>query len=155
GMSHPEMRAIEASRTRVLAPIHIDLAPNMRSAFIHDENSLLFGKLDDLHGVRCRLHARTARRSAHAFGIVLRFVHGVIVIQRSGPGFEWNPWLGGSSAALSATAATTTTGALARGGCWSRRRSHDNISGAHISNVEQIPDAFFAGFTTEVYSPIS
>src|SRR5262249_30765072 len=128
GMPHPQMRTVEAFRTRVRTSIHIDLAPDVRSAFIRDENALLFGELDDLHGVGRRLHARTARRSAHAFGIVLRFIHGVIVIQRSGPGFEWNPWLGGSSAALSTTtttttAATTTTGALAGRGRWRRRRS--------------------------------
>jgi hypothetical protein len=51
-------------------------------------------------------------------------------------------------------AATTTTGALAGRGRWRRRRSDDNVSGAHIGDIGKIPDAFLAGFTTEVNSPV-
>src|SRR5262249_15135026 len=107
------MGAIEASRTRMRASIHINLAPDVRSTFIYDEDPLFCRKLNDLHRVRRRLHSRAARRSAHAFRIVLRLVHGVIVVQRGSPGFEWNPWLGGSSAALSTTTATTAGAATA------------------------------------------
>jgi hypothetical protein len=53
-----------------------------------------------------------------------------------------------STAATSTAASTTAFGAGWRGR--SRRRSDDDISGAHIGDVGQIPDSFFTGFATEV-----
>src|SRR5437868_469347 len=99
------MGAVKAARPRVRASIHIDLAPDMRPAFINDEDTLFRGKLDDLCRVRRRKHARAARRSAHAFRIVFGFIHRMIVVDSSSPWFEGDPRLGRSSATLTAATA--------------------------------------------------
>ena len=81
----------------------------------------------------------------------------MIVVDSSSPGFEGDPWLGRSATALTAATASSTAatlGSSAGSRSWSSRRSDDNVSGAHIGNVGQIPDSLFTSLTTEIHRTI-
>jgi hypothetical protein len=81
----------------------------------------------------------------------------MIVVDRSSPGFEGDPWLGRSSATLTAataSAAAATLGSSAGSRSWSSRRSDDNVSGAHVGDVGQIPDSLFTSLATEIHGAV-
>src|SRR5438128_10492833 len=78
----------------------------------------------------------------------------MVVVNRSGPGFKRNPRLGGSPATLT-TITTAPPSARHRVTARSRgRRSDDDISGAHVGDIGQIPDTLFAGFTAKVHGAV-
>src|SRR5262245_53628303 len=104
-------------------PIHIDLTPDMGAALEDHPNTFGFGTLDDLHRVRRRIQARTARRQTIAFGIVFGFIKRVVVIYGGRPRLERNPRLGGSSSTLTAASSAFTSAELTpTGGAGSSRR---------------------------------
>src|SRR5215468_2011964 len=98
--------------------VHINFTPDVRATLIDYKNPLFRWDLDDFRRIRGGEHARTTRRRAHAFRVVLRFVHRMIVVNRSGPGLERHPGLGRSSAALT-TAASAATALRSSAGRWS------------------------------------
>src|SRR6476660_10624103 len=100
------MRSIETSRSRMRTSVHIDFTPDVCSTFIDNEDAFLRGDLDDFHRIGCGEHTRTTWRRTHSFRVVLRFIHGMVVINRGGPWLKWNPGLGRSSATLTTTTTT-------------------------------------------------
>src|SRR5213078_562110 len=83
-----EVSRVELVSLGMRPPVHVDLAPDVRGAFEDHDDPLLLRKLDDLHRIRRRHQARTAGRETVAFGIVLRLVLRVVVVQAAAQG--WN-----------------------------------------------------------------
>src|SRR5216683_4600655 len=83
-----EVSRVELVSLGMRPPVHVDLAPDMRGAFEDHDNPLLLRKLDDLHWIRRRHQARTARRETITFGIVLGLVLRVVVVHGRRPGLE-------------------------------------------------------------------
>src|SRR5262249_28000810 len=69
-VAHPTL-AIDRIVWRVRAAIHKNLAPDVRAAFIDDENAFLFRHLKDLRRERRSHRARAAGRKTEALGVVL------------------------------------------------------------------------------------
>ena len=127
-------------------PVHIDLAPDVCAALEDHQDAVVFGLLDDLHGVRSRKQAGSAGRQAISFRIVFRIVQRVVIVNSRRPGLKRDPWLGGASAALASAGGRPT----ASGARFCGRGSDDNVPRAHILNVGNVPDAFFAWNSTQV-----
>src|SRR5262249_5531544 len=89
--------AVDLIETRMRTTVHIDLTPNVRSAFVDHDDAILFRKLDDLHRERSRHETRPARRQTIPYRVELRQIRRVVVVQSGCPRLEWNVWLGRSA----------------------------------------------------------
>ena len=111
-------------------------------------------------GYGVAISARSARRQAVAFGIVLRLVLRVVVVDGRGPRLERHLRLGFGAAAPAASGAF----AAASGYRAPRPSRRDHVQRlprrlvpsvpttrfAHVGDVGHVPDAFFAGHTSKV-----
>ncbi len=75
-----EIRRIQLVALGEFAAVHVDLTPDVRSAFEDHDDALVLWLLNDLHLVRRRHHPRTAGRQTVAFRVVLRFILRVVVV---------------------------------------------------------------------------
>jgi large subunit ribosomal protein L7/L12 len=93
----------------------------VRRALEDHQDALLLWKLDDLHRIGRRHQARPAWRQAVAFGVVLRLVGRVVVVDCSSPGLKRHLRLrfrsapGATAAALPAAQRTVAAAAPAAG----------------------------------------
>src|ERR1051326_748364 len=127
--------------------IHMDLAPNVRAAFEDHNDPLQLRLLDDFHRIWCCEQTWTAWRQAISFGIVLRIVQGVVIVDSGGPELKRNPWLRSGSPPLTGRSGAFT----ACGRTWS---ANDNIAGPHVRNIGKLPNAEFAGNSAEIHRSV-
>ncbi len=147
--------------------VHIDFAPDVRGPLENHDDALLLRQLKDLHGIGSRHQARSARREAEAFRVVVREVLRVVVVDRRRPRLERHEWLGRSTASTApstaAFAATdgglgSATSARGRGTFLDQRerltgRRVDD-PGAHVRDVRCVPVALFTGHATQVHRAV-
>src|SRR5262245_12833453 len=120
------------------AAVHVNLTPDMRTAFEDHDDALLFGQLNDLGRKRSAHGARPAWRKAKAFRIVFRFVQGVVVIDGRSPGLKRNKRLRRRAPTLSAVVIFGRIGRKA----------------GEILNRGQTPDAFLSMVASQIYRAI-
>src|SRR5207244_4027787 len=138
-----EIRRVERVACRMRTAVHEDLAPDVRRALEDHDDALLFRQLDDLRRIRRGHQARTARRQAVAFGIVLGLVDRVVVVDRRGPRLERDPRLAlRAAAAASPATAGRATAAAPRGWWWCEPLAVGaNGLVGHVGDVADVPDA--------------
>src|SRR4029434_3935407 len=97
-MAQPSF-TLDRLRIRMRSSVHVNLAPDVRSAFEDHDDALQLRLLDDLHGIGRRTQPRPAGGQTVSFGIIFRVVVGVVIVDSGSPGLEWNPWFRRSATA--------------------------------------------------------
>src|SRR5262245_23860354 len=114
--------------------VHEDLAPNMRSAFVDDENPLLLRKLNKLSWERRAHRPRTTGRKAQPLWVIFTFVQAVVVVDRRSPWLKRDERFVGSAAALTAIEVL-----------WSIR-----CKSREILDRRQTPNSFLTAIASEI-----
>src|SRR4029453_11441356 len=125
-------------------PVHVDLTPDVRRAFEGHDDALLLRQLNDFHRVRRDHHSRSARRQTVAFGVVLTLVLQVVVVDRRAPRHRRHPGL---------RVRARMTGVVPS---FTLRFGHflSDHAVAKIRNPPDVPDALFAGNSTQIWSAV-
>src|SRR5262245_37330069 len=100
GVAQPSF-AIDGVVRGMGTSVHKYFTPDMCAAFVDDEDTFLFGQLNDLRRERSTHRSRTARRKTKHFGIVLSLDQGIVIVAGRRPRLKRNEWLVSSAATSS------------------------------------------------------